>query len=98
VEHPSNESNEIWRHREQDLSWREIDDEVILLDLRNAQYLQLNPTGAVLWKRLAKGATVSDLAECLQQHYSLDASRASSDAVAFVTSCVQKQLLHRVDE
>ena len=87
-----------WSHREDDLSWREIDDEVILLDLQSAQYLRLNTTGAVLWKRLAEGATASDLAECLQQTYALDPQQAVTDAAAFVTSCVENHLLHPTDE
>jgi hypothetical protein len=58
------EPDTVWRQRSADLSWREIDGEVIVLDLKSANYLRLNSTGAKLWTRLETGATVGQLARC----------------------------------
>ncbi len=49
------------RLREQGLNWREIDGEVVVLDVERSHYLNLNATGAVLWLMLAAGTTEPQL-------------------------------------
>ena len=51
------------RLRTEDLSWREIDDEVIAVDVETSTYLGANKTGTLLWRRLGDGgATREELA------------------------------------
>ncbi len=84
-----------WTHRSDDLSWRDIDDEVIVLDLRSSKYLRLNASGAVLWNRLESGATIDQLAETLVASFDLDAGQASTDAGAFLDTCRALDLVER---
>ena len=59
---------ETLRLRTNDLSWREIDDEVIAVDVETSTYLGANKAGALLWRRLGEnGATRIELAELLVQ-------------------------------
>jgi hypothetical protein len=85
--------NGSWKHRPDDLSWREIDEEVIVLDLRAASYLRLNRAGALLWNRLVTWATVPQLAHTLADRFGLDAGQAQADAASFVESCASLDLL-----
>ena len=66
------------------VEWREVDGEVIALDLRGGRYLSTNPAGALLWPMLAEGATTGQLADRLREHYALPAEQAGRDAAAFV--------------
>jgi Coenzyme PQQ synthesis protein D (PqqD) len=88
----------LWRRREEELTWREIEDEVIVLDLRNARYIRFNATSGVLWDRLDGGATLADLAERLVKTYAIATDRALVDAEAFVRSCERNDLLRPADE
>ena len=45
------------RLRTEDLEWREIDSDIVILDGREATYLTLNGSGALLWRLLATDAT-----------------------------------------
>ena len=83
----------VWTRRSDDLSWREIDDEVILLDLRSAEYLRLNESGAMLWTLLQPGKTASQLAGSLAERFSLSAEQAARDVSGFLESCEAKGLL-----
>jgi hypothetical protein len=50
-----------FRLRTNDLEWREIDSDIVILDGRDATYLTLNGSGALLWRRLAGAAARDEL-------------------------------------
>ena len=54
------------RIRSRELEWREIEGEIVAVDLEKSTYLGLNETGTVLWAALAQGATLEELAARLQ--------------------------------
>lgn len=72
------------RLRTQQLLWREVDDEIVVLDLSKSEYVSVNAAGRVLWLRLAGGATKSELADELRHVYGLEPEAAQRDADAFV--------------
>jgi hypothetical protein len=78
---------ELLRLRDDGLSWREIDGEVVALEAERSLYLASNATGAVLWRELADGgATRADLARALQDRWPVDADRAQRDVDAFIAA------------
>jgi Coenzyme PQQ synthesis protein D (PqqD) len=83
----------VLRLRQEGLSWREIDGEVVVLDIERSHYLNLNPTGCVLWLRLADGATETQLVEKLMEEFDVDEPTARDDVAAFVASCWENGLL-----
>jgi hypothetical protein len=87
------EGNVVWTQRGDDMSWREIDDEVIVLDLRSATYLRLNPSGALFWRRLETGTTDHELVEILVDRFALTVEQAHGDVVSFIDSCLKKDLI-----
>lgn len=46
--------------------------------------LTINDAGALLWKRLEKGATIEELTAALTETYEISAEEARVDAEAFV--------------
>jgi hypothetical protein len=81
------------RLREHGLNWREIDGEVVLLDIERSHYLNLNATGCVLWLMLAEGATEPQLVEKLIDEFDVDEQMARGDVAAFIVSCRDNGLL-----
>ena len=79
--------------RQADLTWREVDDEVVVLDLKSSQYLSLNSSGAYLWKLIAEPASTHTLVEALVERYDLDRGTAVADVDAFVAACASSGLL-----
>ena len=81
------------RLREEGLNWREIDGEVVVLDTDQSHYLNLNPTGSVLWLMLAQGATERQLVDKLLEEFDVTEATAHDDVVTFVASCRENGLL-----
>ena len=68
----------------QDIDWREIDGEVVVLDRREGRYLAVNPSAATLWPALVEGASEDALIDRLVERYTVDRDRARTDVRAFV--------------
>lgn len=81
---------------EERLIWREVDDQVIVLDKRSWSYLSINDTGALLWKQIAAGATHAELVARLQGDYGLDEATAARDVETFVSKMAEHGLLRAV--
>lgn len=67
------------RARESDLEWRNVEGEVVILDLRTSNYLSLNKSGALLWHQLVDGTTRSSLIQLLMETYELSEETARQD-------------------
>jgi hypothetical protein len=84
---------ERFRLRDHDLVWRQVEDEIIILDLGASLYASLNDAGRVLWMRLVDGATLAELAAELQHAYELAPDVAARDAAAFLARLNDQGLL-----
>lgn len=82
-----------YRLRQQDLDWRDIQDEIVVLDTRAGVYLGLQGSGAALWRLLGESATRDDLVEALVTTYELDSTRAGEDVDEFLTTLNDRGLL-----
>jgi coenzyme PQQ synthesis protein D (PqqD) len=81
------------RLRREDLEWRELEGEIVVLDLRRSTYLAVNRVGALLWPRLLDGATHNDLVQTLVDDFGLASSEAESDVSAFLQDLREQELL-----
>ena len=85
--------SEVLRLRGEGIDWREIDGEIVALEARQSVYLAANPAGAVLWARLAAGATHDELVEALQERWPIDRDQAVRDVDAFIDAARAHDLL-----
>ena len=79
--------------KRRDLPWKEVEGEIVSLDVPRSVYLSANRTGAVLWQALARGTTRKELVGLLTDRYEVDASTAGRDVDAFLEELAAKQLL-----
>ena len=85
--------SEVVRLRSAALEWREVEGEVIALDLGSSTYLAINRAGAFLWPALIDGATPAQLAQQLAGEFGLEGEQARRDADAFLDSLRELDLL-----
>jgi hypothetical protein len=83
----------ILRLRPEALQWREIEGEVVAVDLETSSYLGANAAGAVLWRSLAVGATKEELVALLVAEFGIDAAQAATDTDAFLAQLRESGLL-----
>jgi Coenzyme PQQ synthesis protein D (PqqD) len=79
--------------RGHDLDWREIDDEIVVLDVRDATYLGVWGSGAMLWRLLADSTTRDGLVDALVETYEIDEVRAAGDVDEFLATLNDRGLL-----
>jgi len=88
-------SETLFKLRDSDLDWREVEGELVALDLRESRYLAVNRTGHALWSALAEGATQDELVERLVDAFDIERGRAAADVEAFTTELESRGLLMR---
>jgi hypothetical protein len=81
------------RLRESSLSWRELDANIVVLDLVDSSYLTVSGSGAVIWKLLAQGTTVPEIESALLDEYDVDVATASEDVTSFLADLQSRNLL-----
>jgi hypothetical protein len=84
---------ETLRLQRERVDWREIDDEIVALDLENSTYLSINRTGRLIWPALERGATRDELVEALTSTYGVDRERAAADLDVFLAQLRERGLL-----
>jgi Coenzyme PQQ synthesis protein D (PqqD) len=85
--------SETLRLRPDALDWREVEGEIVALDVRASTYLAVNPTGASIWPALLEGATRDELVTKLHGSFDIDRPRAEADVDAFVRTLRERDLL-----
>ena len=84
------------RIRTERLTWREVDDEIIALDLDRSSYFTANPAGAVIMKLLAGGGVTEDrLVDALLEEFDVERSVAARDVETFLSDLERDGLLDR---
>jgi Coenzyme PQQ synthesis protein D (PqqD) len=79
--------------RSDELSWRQVDGEIVAVDVAASAYLSANPAGAILWQMLAEGTTRDALAARLVETFGIEHERADADVGAFLAALASRNLL-----
>lgn len=77
----------------EDLIWREIEGQVVVLDGRTWEYISVNETGRALWDLLVQGTTEDGLVAFLLDNYEVSPETAAADVEAFLATLRDKDLL-----
>jgi hypothetical protein len=81
------------RLRAGDITWREADGVLVVVDRRSWSYLSLNATGAALWPLLLEGATEAALVAELVKRFEVGDADARADVERLVAHLREHDLL-----
>jgi hypothetical protein len=81
--------------RVDDITWREIDGDLVILDLRSSTYLTANASGSVLMRQLTEERTLPQLIQALVDAFGIPEQRAQQDVQTFVDELGENGLLER---
>jgi hypothetical protein len=73
----------------------EVDGELVMMDVKNGHYFNLDIVGADIWNRLEKPLSLGELCAILEQSYEADAETIVSDVHAFVEKMLEHGLLQQ---
>jgi hypothetical protein len=81
------------RLRRSGLASREVDGDIVVLDLESSVYLTTNRSGAVLLQLLQDERSSEELVAVLVEKYDVEQAVAETDVSAFVAALAEKNLL-----
>jgi len=79
--------------RKNGVSWRELDGQIVVLDLESSKYVTVSGAGAVIWAQLVQGATVDAIVGALIEVFDVDEPTARADTESFLDDLRQRNLL-----
>jgi hypothetical protein len=78
-----------------DVVWREVGKELVVLELSTSTYLTLNGTAKHIWESLVTGSRFEALIGALVERYGISEEQAELDAAAFLYVLDERDLLIR---
>jgi hypothetical protein len=73
--------------------WRQVGDEIVILDIPTSTYLTLNSSAVALWKLLEEGASPAELAAELVATYGISETNAADDVQRFLGAVEERSLI-----
>ncbi|MDF1603436.1 PqqD family protein [Nocardioides sp. YIM 152315] len=81
------------RLRGDNLTWREIDGDLVILDLRSSTYLTANASATLLMKQLIEERSAGELVHSLVTAFGIRQQQAEHDVQAFLDDLEGSDLL-----
>ncbi|EON78975.1 hypothetical protein ADIS_0568 [Lunatimonas lonarensis] len=89
--------NKVYKVNEERVLFTQLDDEGVLFDIENNQYLNLNPTFCSIFNYLQEGMDLSGVKEKLMQEYEVDEQTCESQLTKTVAMLLEKGYIHEGD-
>ena len=81
-----------------DVTWRDVDEEMIVLHLPTGKYYTFNNTGHLAWKQLAEGKDTAEITLQIMDTYEIDKETAGRDLATFIAGLVEHNLVSKNTE
>ena len=75
-----------------DLTYREVDGEMVLLDMKTESFFGLDAVASDIWKLLQEGKTLQETRDELLEIYDVDPEQLRKDLEAFVENLIKNKL------
>lgn len=76
----------------------ELDDTVVMMDVEEGRYYELDPVGASVWALLERAASVAEVCEALGQQYEVDPETCREDVRGFLEELGRLGVVRRMSE
>ncbi len=73
--------------------FRQMGDEMVLLDLESGLYFGVDGVGQRIWETFVEGRNLEEAVAVVVAEYEVEAAQAQADVIAFVRNLVDRGLL-----
>ena len=84
-----------FRLRDNAISWRDVEQEVIVLDLESGDYFSFLGSARTIWLALSGGSSLDEAAALLVETYGIGHGDAASDVVEFVANLERRGFIEQ---
>lgn len=82
--------------KNQNVPWRLIEGEAILIDLEEGELVRLNPVGAEIWAAIDQSRSVNEIVDHICHTFDVSRRKASRDVSRFLTHLLHHELVQAV--
>ena len=80
-------------HVPENLAWRDVDSQMVVLDLTSGEYVTFNDLGRRIWLSVVEGKQVGRIAEEVVQEYDVAQEQALRDIREFLAGLAERRML-----
>ena len=89
--------NKYYKINSENVTYRIIDGEALILNLKTGEYYSLSQSGTFIWKFLGEKITLEELADKLSQEYDINKNVAISDTKALLKDLISESIVKCVE-
>lgn len=75
-----------------------IDDEVVMLDIKQEEYLNMNPHASYIWQQLEAPLTFGELTDHLCKAFDVEEKVCIQDTLDFLTEFIEREIIQIIHE
>lgn len=79
--------------RNDSIVFTELDDTIVMMDVDEGHYYELDPIAARIWELIDDGATVGAVCDALAEQYEVDPQECQQDTLEFLTQAVERGIV-----
>lgn len=83
----------VFRRNESDFLSSPVGEEIMIMDMKNGDFIGLNLIGSHVWNLLAQPCSFASIISDLMQHYDIDENTCKEQTVEYLDKMMQKNLV-----
>ncbi|MBS1952668.1 MAG: PqqD family protein [Cyanobacteria bacterium SZAS-4] len=76
-----------------DIIWRVVDDEALILNTSNGYYFSMNGTATEAWCLLNEGKSIDEVARTIAERYEIDLASAKADVESLLQDLKNEKIV-----
>ena len=80
--------------RNEAIVFTDLDDTIVMMDVDEGQYYELDPVGARIWGLLETGRSAADLCDALAAEFDVDPDTCHRDTLEFLQAASTMRIVH----
>lgn len=78
-----------------DIIWRVVDDEALILNTSNGYYFSMNGTATEAWCLLNEGKSIDEVAQTIAERYEIDMQSAKADVESLLQELKNEHIVEQ---
>jgi Coenzyme PQQ synthesis protein D (PqqD) len=87
-------SQDIYKTTDE-VTWRDVNGELVVLRLTSGEYYSFNSIGRLTWMNISEGKSIAEIVETIAAEYDVSHEQAESDVHGFVEGLLTNDLLYK---
>ena len=78
-----------------EVTWRDVNGELVVLRLTSGEYYSFNSVGRLTWMSISEGKSIGEVVDTIASEYDVTLEQAESDVHSFVDGLLTNDLLYK---